>query len=595
MTHGQDHGVGLFQASGQILVDPELLQLVLVPEKPRPRIPRRGVGVLLFEFPPVFHVGVVDGDLGPHLGKLPDHDLRTAVPGVPHVLPVGSPEDGDLRGRHDPPHVPQGVPDELGRVERPGVVDVDGQRRHPENVVVEAHERVVGPHPEPPVLGQAVAADPRAGEDHVGMGGPDPDRLDHLDEVHPVSLGEEAPFVKVGENRRPVRVLHDFAGLALQGPVEDGEGEFFHVQNFREKSNHPLLRFLVNAAAHPPEVPDGRNVIPAGHDPLEGVGDEGLPGDSPPFEGFLDDRVGHVLRRPRGDRRFDEDETARFDLFPDDPERLFQGPDLGTSLHHVPQGLFQVVALDIHHDHVGQFQDIVSVGGREGLLLRHAPPDHGGHLGVLRLHRGDPLFDPGDLPVRPGGGPLHSDDELLRFPRMPVRRIGHHRRHDGADEADAHDDDDLPAPGPLFVDRLLETVEFCFVVFRPGKGENFAVRCYGEFDTVFLHVADDGFPVFQYGHDSIPFCTFFSSGRRKRLKRRQWKTMLRVSKSGFRAKLRFLGYIPPAGTPLRFSLFRSFSDRPPILLCPPPNRVKTAGPRTGCSDIYINSTVLSKP
>ncbi len=47
-------------------------------------------------------------------------------------------------------------------MEGAGVVDVDRERRDLEDVVLEAHEGLVGPDAQPAVLGEAVAADPRA-------------------------------------------------------------------------------------------------------------------------------------------------------------------------------------------------------------------------------------------------------------------------------------------------------------------------------------------------------------------------------------------------------------------------------------------------
>ncbi|MCX5822812.1 MAG: hypothetical protein NTY86_04715 [Deltaproteobacteria bacterium] len=52
-------------------------------------------------------------------------------------------------------------------MEGAGVVDVYRERRDLEDVVLEAHEGLVGPDAQAPVLGEAVAADPRAGEEIV--------------------------------------------------------------------------------------------------------------------------------------------------------------------------------------------------------------------------------------------------------------------------------------------------------------------------------------------------------------------------------------------------------------------------------------------
>jgi len=131
---------------------------------------------------------------------------------------------------------------------------------------------VIGPDTQAAVLGEAVAADPRPGEDHVGMGGTDLDRFDHLDQVNAVALGKEAPFVKESQDRRPVGILDNFAGLALDGAVENGEGKFLDVQDFREEFGDAGAGSIVNTAADPPEIPDGGNVFAPRHDTFIGMG-----------------------------------------------------------------------------------------------------------------------------------------------------------------------------------------------------------------------------------------------------------------------------------------------------------------------------------
>ena len=348
-----------------------------------------------------------------------------------------------LRGGDDLPHVPEGVADEFGGMEGPGVIDVDRQRRDLEDVVVKAHQGLVRPDAQSPVLGEAVAADPRAGEDHVAVGRADLDRLDHLDQVHAVALRKEAPFVQEGEDRRPVGVLHDLAGFALDRAVQDGQGKLLHVQDLGEEGPDPFAGGVVDPAADPPEVPDGGHVLPARHDPLIGVGEEGVRWDAALLEGLFHDRIGDVFRRPRGHGRLDEDEAIGPDLLADDLQALFQGGDLRMALAAVPQGLLEVVALDVHHDHVGKAEGIVGEGGGQGLLFVDAAGDEGGHLGVFRLHRGDPAVQVGDLPEGAGGGTLHADDKLVGLAGLFVDRIGDDPGHDRPDKADAHDDDDL--------------------------------------------------------------------------------------------------------------------------------------------------------
>jgi len=272
VADGEDDGIDALESGAQIIFHPAVLELLLVPEEAGPGMAGGRVGFLLLQFPPVFHVGVVDGDFRTHFRELSHHDLRAAVAGVPHVLPVGGAEEGDLGGGDDLPHVPEGVPDELRHVEGAGVVDVDRKRRDLEDVVLEAHQGLVGPDAQAAVLGKAVAADPRSGEDHVGVGGADLDRFDHLDEVHAVALREEAPFVEEGEGRGAVGVLDDLARFALDGAVEDGQGELLDVQDLGEELHDLFLRRLVDPAANPPEVADGGDILPAGHDALVGVG-----------------------------------------------------------------------------------------------------------------------------------------------------------------------------------------------------------------------------------------------------------------------------------------------------------------------------------
>ena len=267
MADGQDYRISPLQGVLEVGLNPYFGELVLIPEEPRPGVARGGVGFLFLQFPPVLHVRVVYANLGPHFSQLPDQRLGAAVAGVAHVLPVGGAEEGDLRSGDDLPHVPKGVPDELRHVEGAGVVDVDRKRRDLEDVVLKAHEGPVGPDAQAAILGEAVAADPRTGEDHVGMGGADLDRLDHLDQVHAVSLGKEAPFVEEGQDRRPVGVLDDLAGLAFDRAVQDRQGKFLDVQDLGEELHNFFFRRLVDPAADPPEVPDGGDVLPLRHDP----------------------------------------------------------------------------------------------------------------------------------------------------------------------------------------------------------------------------------------------------------------------------------------------------------------------------------------
>ena len=221
------------------------------------------------------------------------------------------------------------------------------------------------------------------------MGGADLDCFDYLNQVHAVALREEAPFVQEGEDRGPVGVLDDLARFALYGTVENRQGELLDIDDFGEELHDLFFRRLVDPTADPPEVADGGDIVPSGHHPLVGVGKEGLRRNSAPFEGLLHNRVGDIFRRPRGDGRFDQHKAVGLDLFAEDLETLFEGGDLGMALAAVTQGLLEVVALDVHHDHIGKAEDLICVRAGEGLLLPDAAGDQRGDLRVLRFHGGD--------------------------------------------------------------------------------------------------------------------------------------------------------------------------------------------------------------
>ena len=74
------------------------------------------VGILSFEFPPVFDIGVVHFDFSAHLRQFADHDLRPAVAGIPHIFAVGRAEQEYFRGGQRLAHVAKGVADELRRM-----------------------------------------------------------------------------------------------------------------------------------------------------------------------------------------------------------------------------------------------------------------------------------------------------------------------------------------------------------------------------------------------------------------------------------------------------------------------------------------------
>jgi len=139
VADGKDEGINSLEGGAQIIFNLAVLEFLLVPEEARPGVAGGGIGFLFLQFPPVFHIGVVDCDIRTHLRELSHHDLRAAVAGVPHVLPVGGAEEGDFRSGDNFPHVPEGVPDELRHMEGAGIVDVDCERRDLKDVVLEPH------------------------------------------------------------------------------------------------------------------------------------------------------------------------------------------------------------------------------------------------------------------------------------------------------------------------------------------------------------------------------------------------------------------------------------------------------------------------
>ena len=130
--------------------------------------------------------------------------------------------------------------------------------------------------PKPSILRKTVTADARSRENNIGMGGAHADRLQHLDEVHPVSFRKEAPFVQISKDGRPVGIFHNFAGFAFDGPVQDRERKFFYVQNLGEENSNLFPGLFIDPAADPPEIADRGNVLFPGHDPFEGMRQEGF-------------------------------------------------------------------------------------------------------------------------------------------------------------------------------------------------------------------------------------------------------------------------------------------------------------------------------
>lgn len=172
----------------------------------------------------------------------------------------------------------------------------------------------------------------------------------------------------------------------------------------------------------------------------------------PLLEGLLHDGIGHLLGGAGRDGRFDKYEGAGPDVLRYDAEGLLQGGHVGCALAAVAEPLLQIVALDVHHDDVGQTESLLRERSHEGLLLVDASCDHRSDFRILRCHRRDAPVHQRDLPVAAGAGPLHPYDELARRSVRPGR-VRHDCGHHGSYESEPHHGDDLPAPGTVLLDE----------------------------------------------------------------------------------------------------------------------------------------------
>ena len=167
------------------------------------------------------------------------------------------------------------------------------------------------------------------------------------------------------------------------------------------------------------------------------MGEQRFRRDAPAREDLLHDRVGHLLGRARGDGGLDQHQRLRPDLLGDRAQGGLQRLHVGRAGADVAQRFLEVVALHIDDHDVGELQRLPIVSGHERFLLRDAPPDQLFDLGVLRLDRRDAAVEEWNLPVTPGAGPLHADDELGVAPLL-VLGVRHHRGHDRAHETKSH-------------------------------------------------------------------------------------------------------------------------------------------------------------
>ena len=120
------------------MLNPKMHQFLLVAEEAAPRMPGRGIFILVLKFVPVLQVRIVYTHLRAHFRELADDDLRAAVPRVGDVLPVARPAQQHIGPGNVAAHIAERIPRQRRHVQAAGVVDVDGRRGYLEDVVLEA-------------------------------------------------------------------------------------------------------------------------------------------------------------------------------------------------------------------------------------------------------------------------------------------------------------------------------------------------------------------------------------------------------------------------------------------------------------------------
>ncbi len=91
----------------------------------------------------------------------------------------------------------------------------------------------------------------------------------------------------------------------------------FNIQNLGEEFDYFLAGDIIDAAAHAPEVSDGRDIVAPRHDPLERMGQQRLSIiEAALLKGFLNDGIGNVFGGARGHGGFDQDQAAGIRSFP---------------------------------------------------------------------------------------------------------------------------------------------------------------------------------------------------------------------------------------------------------------------------------------
>ncbi len=316
---------------------------------------------------------------------------------------------------------------------------------------------------------------PGPGEDDVAVRRPHLDRLDDLDQVDAVPLGEQAPLVQERQDRRPVGVLDDLGGLRLDRAIHHRQRELLGVEHLAEELLDPRRGPRRCSRSRPARNRGSRQTYSR-----PGITRSKLWASS------------GSLSMPRAAKAFFMIGQATNSVVPgatvvsisvrqcgwtfcaDGPHGRLQGAHLGLAGAHVAEIVLRVVALHVDHHAVGQLEAVAVERGHQRLLLLHAAGDHRIDLGVLGLDRRLAAVEHRDLPVAARAGPLAADDELARLAGLLVDGVGDDGGHDRADEADAHDHDDLLAFAAGLLGQRLDPRKFPGIIGLGGNGELFA-------------------------------------------------------------------------------------------------------------------------
>ena len=194
--------------------------------------------------------------------------------------------------------------------------------------------------------------------------GPHLDRVDDLDQIDAVPLGEQAPLVHERQDRGAIGVLDDLGRLGFDGPIHHGQRELFGIEDFAEEFLDPRARLGVAAGADPPEIADRRNVIAARHHALETVREQRLVFMPRAAKAFF--MIGHATNSvvPGATVVSMSVRQCGWTLLADGPHGGFERAHVRFTGPHVAEVVLGVIALHVHDHAIGQLQAIAMVGGR---------------------------------------------------------------------------------------------------------------------------------------------------------------------------------------------------------------------------------------